>query len=88
MKLILKALFFFSFLLILGACSGSKKSGDGESKKQKKPKKCKYDHCHVRLNHYHNKTEYKGKRGGAFTGIFSPKSPHYGQGLPRYRKEK
>ncbi len=56
---------------------------DDKPKKKKKVKRCKEEACHIRMNHYHQGAEFKGKRGGFFTRLFAPKQPKYGEGLPR-----
>lgn len=59
-----------------------------EKKKKKKVKRCKEEACHVRMNHYHQGQEFKGKRGGFFTSLFAPKQPKYGEGLPKKRRRR
>lgn len=58
-------------------------AGKEKKEKKKKVKRCKEDACHVRMNHYHQGQEFKGKRGGFFTRLFAPKQPKYGEALPR-----
>jgi hypothetical protein len=54
-----------------------------EKKGKSRPKKCKHDNCYVRMTHKHDGGDYKGKRGGFFMRLFTPKESKYGQG--RYR---
>ncbi|MGF1532093.1 MAG: hypothetical protein ACFCUI_00190 [Bernardetiaceae bacterium] len=56
--------------------------------KKKKVKRCKEDACHVRMNHYHQGQEFKGKKGGIFTNLFPPKQPKYGEALPKQARQR
>ena len=83
-------LLFFSLLLFSGtllSCGGNKPSAQASEqeagKKKKKPKKCKDEGCKVRMSHYHEGTEFKGKRGNFFIRLFTPKESKYGQGRHR-----
>ena len=94
MKKALNILFLLFALSFLGfsttSCSifqPKQKSNDelfGQGKKKKKKlKKCKIESCHVRMNHGHEGSEFKGKRCFLFTTLFAPKQPKYGEGLPK-----
>ncbi|PIY09131.1 MAG: hypothetical protein COZ18_08685 [Flexibacter sp. CG_4_10_14_3_um_filter_32_15] len=83
--LIVCSILLFSGTLV--SCGGSKKGAQASEqeagKKKKKPKKCKDEGCKVRMSHYHEGTEYKGKRGNFFIRLFTPKESKYGQGRHR-----
>lgn len=84
-------LLLFSLFLVngtLSSCRGNKPSDQASEqeagkKKKKKPKKCKDEGCKVRMSHYHEGSEFKGKRGNFFIRLFTPKESKYGQGKHR-----
>ncbi|TAF33981.1 MAG: hypothetical protein EAZ57_04590 [Cytophagales bacterium] len=76
-------------LSTLPSCKSKKpelNASEKKKKKKKKVKKCKLPECHVRMNHYHEGAEFRGKRGGIFTAWFAPKQPRYGQANPKFKK--
>ncbi|WP_338768914.1 hypothetical protein WAF17_08770 [Bernardetia sp. ABR2-2B] len=84
--LLICALFVFSGTLT--SCRGNKPSDQASEqeagkKKKKRPKKCKDEGCKVRMSHYHEGQEFKGKRGNFFIRLFTPKESKYGQGRHR-----
>lgn len=84
--LIICSVFLFSGTLV--SCGGGKPSNQASEqeagkKKKKKPKKCKDEGCKVRMSHYHEGAEFKGKRGNFFMRLFTPKESKYGQGRHR-----
>lgn len=83
--LIIFSIFLFSGTL--ASCKSNKPSDQASEqeagKKKKKPKKCKDEGCKVRMSHYHEGSEFKGKRGNFFMRLFTPKESKYGQG--KYR---
>ena len=85
-----------SFLLIvcsvalfsasLTSCRGNKpqdQASEQQGKKKKKAKKCPDPSCQVRMSHYHEGSQFKGKRGNFFIRLFTPKESKYGQGRHR-----
>ena len=84
--LIICSMLIFSGTLV--SCGGGKPSNQASEqeagkKKKKKAKKCKEEGCLVRMSHYHEGAEFKGKRGNFFIRLFTPKESKYGQGRHR-----
>ncbi|AFM05027.1 hypothetical protein Fleli_2670 [Bernardetia litoralis DSM 6794] len=84
--LIICSIFLFNGTLT--SCAGNKSSNQASEqeagkKKKKKAKKCKEEGCRVRMSHYHEGSEFKGKRGNIFIRLFTPKESKYGQGRHR-----
>ncbi len=80
----------FAAFFAVPSCKSKKpdlNASEEKKKKKKKVKKCKMPFCHVRMNHYHDGAEFRGKRGGGFTAWFAPKQPRYGQANPKYKKK-
>jgi len=87
-----KVLSFCFLLALMSSCSifgGGKKSENGEDKQKKpKPLKCRYEACHVRMNHYHEGQEYKGKRKWFLRPFFFfNKNPKIGEGRKEDRRD-
>lgn len=83
--LLLVSLFLFSGALV--SCKSNKPQDQASEqeagKKKKKAKKCPDPSCKVRMSHYHEGSEFKGKRGNFFIRLFTPKESKYGQGRHR-----
>ena len=75
------------FIGNLTSCKSNKPSDQASEqqagKKKKKAKKCPDPSCQVRMSHYHEGSEFKGKRGNFFIRLFTPKESKYGQGRHR-----